>query len=412
VTIADRPGTYEMAFVLFMDIVGYSVQKIDQQRILVTLLQNLVKGNSEFQRARAADELIVLPTGDGMALVFMREPLSPVKCALELADAVRNHMELKLRMGIHAGPVCRHADIKDEINVVGGGINIAQRVMDCGDAGHILLSRNIAEVLEQVTDFGSALEDLGTHEVKNNVSLHLFNFRKGNLGNSAVPAKITAHSDTKQAILPTTTSAARSEESDKTTEQPLEYFCYISRDKVDQLVNSGPETAVAVTDVIPELWPLLEYALCYGRPDLLQRDASTKRTYAKKLDRFLKSHAHEIAKYQPDSVPRGLFWVRAEFRVEEIDQEALIASLVSVAADKLVLHCSLANFSNKCTDGQRFQPNSTNYAFFKNRVPVALEAVFYLLSKEGDTAYGSPLFLKLPLHYKAPNADTGGYVTL
>ncbi len=130
-----QPRTYEMASVLFMDIVSYSVQTIDRQTELLTLLQEHVRQCNEFGRARARDELILLPTGDGMALVFFRDPVSPVRCAPELAKSLQSSITIKLRMGVHLGPVCRHADIKEELNVVGGGINMAQRIMDCGDSG-------------------------------------------------------------------------------------------------------------------------------------------------------------------------------------------------------------------------------------------------------------------------------------
>jgi len=191
---ADEQTT-EIAHVLFMDIVGYSLQPIDQQTRLLTLLQEIVQKSAEFQRAQRKNELISLPTGDGMALVFLRDPLSPVKCALEIASSLRRHAELGVRMGIHSGPVMRHPDIKEEENVVGGGINMAQRVMDCGDAGHILLSRNVAETLEQLSDWRDLLQDLGTQEVKHGVRIHLYNLLKKPLGNPNRPHKFTAPAD-------------------------------------------------------------------------------------------------------------------------------------------------------------------------------------------------------------------------
>ena len=181
---------YEMASVLFMDIVGYSLLPMERQAELLTLLQRIVRESSQFQQAHSRSELLSLPTGDGMALVFFRDPVAPVKTALEISSSLKQHPELRLRMGVHTGPVCRHADIKNEANVVGGGINIAQRVMDCGDAGHILLSRTIAEVLEQMDGWRECLQDLGTHEVKHGVRVQLYNLRQGALGNSAIPHKI------------------------------------------------------------------------------------------------------------------------------------------------------------------------------------------------------------------------------
>jgi class 3 adenylate cyclase len=187
----DEPAAYEMAHVLFLDIVGYSLQPIDQQTALLSLLQEIVRQSTEFIRARDNSELISLPTGDGMALVFLRDPLSPVKCALEISGSIRQHAEVRVRMGIHTGPVQRHADIREEVNLVGGGINVAQRVMDCGDAGHILLSRSVAETLAQLSDWRDLLQDLGEHEVKHGVKVHLYSLRKGALGNANWPAKLT-----------------------------------------------------------------------------------------------------------------------------------------------------------------------------------------------------------------------------
>ena len=146
--VEDSGAAYEIAHVLFVDIVGYSLQPIDKQTELLTLLQKIVRESAEFRRARDQNELISLPTGDGMGLVFLRDPLSSVKCALEIAGSLQLQRKLLVRMGIHTGPVQRHADIREDINVVGGGINIAQRVMDCGDAGHILRARPAAALVQ------------------------------------------------------------------------------------------------------------------------------------------------------------------------------------------------------------------------------------------------------------------------
>jgi len=182
-------SAYEMAHVLFVDIVEYSLQPIDRQTELLNLLQRLVRETAEFRRAREKNELISLPTGDGMALVFQRDPLSPARCALDISAALPRHPELKVRMGIHTGPVQLHADIREHVNVVGAGINIAQRVMDSGDAGHILLSQSVADVLEQLTEWRGCLQDLGVHEVKHGVKLHLYSLSKDALGNREVPHK-------------------------------------------------------------------------------------------------------------------------------------------------------------------------------------------------------------------------------
>ena len=130
----------EIAHVLCIDIVGYSKLLLNKQRISVDTLNQVVRGTSEFRNAEAAGKLIKIPTGDGMALVFYKSPETPVQCALEISQALKEHPELRVRMGVHSGPVSGVVDVSEKANVAGAGINIAQRVMDCGDAGHILLS--------------------------------------------------------------------------------------------------------------------------------------------------------------------------------------------------------------------------------------------------------------------------------
>jgi CHASE2 domain-containing sensor protein/class 3 adenylate cyclase len=179
----------EIVTVLFVDIVGYSTQTIEQQARMLSFLQRTVKSTKSFQQAEADGELITIPAGDGMALAFTRNPPMSVNCALQVAAAIRSNPVIELRMGIHTGPVARHADINHNTNIVGGGINMAQRVMDCGDAGHILISRAAKEVLEE---FGwrEFLVDLGDHEAKHGIRIHLYNLCTGNLGNSQLPGKI------------------------------------------------------------------------------------------------------------------------------------------------------------------------------------------------------------------------------
>src|SRR6266568_6196458 len=139
----------EIAHVLFTDIVGYSKRPIHQQRAVVERLNEIVRGTDEFQAAETAGRLITIPTGDGITLVFYDSPETPAECALEISRALKEHPELQLRMGIHSGPVSGVVDVSERANIAGAGINIAQRIMDCGDAGHILLSKHIAEDLEQ-----------------------------------------------------------------------------------------------------------------------------------------------------------------------------------------------------------------------------------------------------------------------
>jgi class 3 adenylate cyclase len=175
-----------------MDIVAYSRMPMDQQEESLRHLQDKVRGTSEFTRAQASNQLIRLPTGDGMALVFFDDPEAPVRCAFELGRALRQETSFQLRMGIHTGPVYRVADINANRNVAGGGINIAQRVMDCGDAGHILGSGTVAEVLSQVSTWNTTLHDLGEAEVKHGLRIHVYNLYTDNVGNKEVPKKISA----------------------------------------------------------------------------------------------------------------------------------------------------------------------------------------------------------------------------
>ncbi len=182
----------EMAHVLFTDIVAYSRLPMDEQEQALLHLQEAVRETQEFARAQSSDQLVRLPTGDGMALVFFGDVEAPVRCALELQRILRRCPEIHLRMGIHTGPVYRVQDINAARNVAGGGINIAQRVMDCGDGGHILISRSVADVLDQVSTWKTALHDLGEAEVKHGVRVHIYNLYTDEAGNPELPQKLQA----------------------------------------------------------------------------------------------------------------------------------------------------------------------------------------------------------------------------
>src|SRR5213596_1306699 len=182
----------EIAHVLFTDIVGYSKLPIHQQRAVVERLNDIVRGTDEFQATETAGRLIKIPTGDGITLVFYHSPEAPVECALEISRALKKHPELQLRMGIHSGPVSGVIDVTGKANVAGAGINIAQRVMDCGDAGHILLSKHVTEDLEQYPHWQPHLHELGECEVKHGVHVSVVNLYTAELGNPAVPEKLKA----------------------------------------------------------------------------------------------------------------------------------------------------------------------------------------------------------------------------
>src|SRR6266567_4524408 len=181
----------EIAHVLFTDIVGYSKVVINEQRALLDTLNQIVRGTEEFRSAEAAGRLIKIPTGDGMALVFYKSPEEPVECALEISRALKEHPELQLRMGAHSGPVSGVVDVNERANVAGAGINMAQRVMDCGDAGHILLSQRIAEDLEQFKHWRPHLYHLGECEVKHGEKIDIVNLFTAELGNSERPKRLT-----------------------------------------------------------------------------------------------------------------------------------------------------------------------------------------------------------------------------
>src|SRR5881296_3867638 len=182
----------EIAHVLFTDIVGYSKLPINEQRALIERLNEIVRSTDEFQAAETAGRLIKIPTGDGITLVFYQSPEAPVECALEISRALEKHPELQLRMGIHSGPISGVIDATGKANVAGAGINIAQRVMDCGDAGHILLSKHVAEDLEEYPHWQPHLHELGECEVKHGVRVSVVNLHTEQLGSSAVPEKLKA----------------------------------------------------------------------------------------------------------------------------------------------------------------------------------------------------------------------------
>src|SRR5438046_3502497 len=177
----------EIAHVLFIDIVGYSKLSINDQRAAIDELTQVVRASEQFQNAEAAARLIKIPTGDGMTLVFYKSPEEPVKCALDISRALKEHPKLQLRMGIHSGPVSGVIDVNGRANLAGAGLNMAQRVMDCGDAGHILLSRHVAEDLEAYEQWLPLLHDLGTCEVKHGVRVSVVNLYSEQSGNPALP---------------------------------------------------------------------------------------------------------------------------------------------------------------------------------------------------------------------------------
>ena len=189
---AEEQTRLQIGHVLFIDIVGYSKLLVNQQSELLRELNEVVSSTNEFREAEAEGKLIRLPTGDGMALVFRTDPEAAAQCALEIARALKEHPRIALRMGIHSGPVNEVVDVNQRQNIAGAGINMAQRVMDCGDAGHILVSKHVAEDLEQHDRWRPLLHDLGSCEVKHGVRIDISNLYSDEVGNPQLPKKLEA----------------------------------------------------------------------------------------------------------------------------------------------------------------------------------------------------------------------------
>src|SRR5436305_421134 len=179
----------EVAHVLFIDIVGYSKLSINEQRAVVDELTTIVRGSDQYQKAEAAGRLIKIPTGDGMALVFYTSQEAPAQCAIEISGALKAHPRLQVRIGVHSGPVSGVIDVNGHANLAGAGLNMAQRVMVCGDAGHILLSKHVAEDLEEYEQWRPLLHDLGSCEVKHGMRVSVVNLYDDQFGNAKLPRR-------------------------------------------------------------------------------------------------------------------------------------------------------------------------------------------------------------------------------
>src|SRR5256886_1200559 len=182
----------EIAHVLFIDIVGYSKLSVNEQHAAVEELNQIVRASEQFRKAEVANRILKIPTGDGMALVFYKSPEEPAQCAFEISRALKDNQRLHVRMGIHSGPISGVVDVNERTNVAGAGINLAQRVMDCGDAGHILLSHHVAEDLAEYERWRPYLHELGTCEVKHGVRVGATNLYSDEVGNPQLPKKFLA----------------------------------------------------------------------------------------------------------------------------------------------------------------------------------------------------------------------------
>ena len=199
----------EIAHVLFIDTVGYSKLLLTEQRRVLETLSTIVRGTRNFRVAESAGKLVCLPTGDGMALVFADDVAAPVRCAMEISRAARENPGLPLRMGIHSGPVSRVVDVNQRVNIAGAGINTAQRVMDCADAGHILLTKRAGNDLAESGQWVPFLHDLGECEVKHGVTLGLVNFFGDDVGNPELPSRFKKARDEQAAQVATRRTVLR-----------------------------------------------------------------------------------------------------------------------------------------------------------------------------------------------------------
>src|SRR2546427_11166585 len=200
---------FEIGHVLFIDIIGYSKLLINEQSEQIQTLRKIVRGAEQFRLAEAEGKLVRLPTGDGAALVCRTNVEAPAWCALEISKELKNPSDLHVRMGIHSGPVNEVVDLNEQANIAGAGINMAQRVMDCGDAGHILVSKRVADDLEQYLQWRSHLHDLGECEVKHGIRVHVVNLYTEELGNPKLPEKFKSERGRKKTTTATGASAGR-----------------------------------------------------------------------------------------------------------------------------------------------------------------------------------------------------------
>jgi TolB-like protein/class 3 adenylate cyclase len=231
----------EIAHVLFIDIVGYSKLSINDQNAAVEELNQIVRASEQFQRAEAAGRLFKIATGDGMALVFYTSPEAPAQCAVEISRLHRHHPSLQLRMGIHSGPVSGVVDVNNRPNLAGAGLNMAQRVMDCGDAGHILLSKHVAEDLEEYEQWRPLLHDLGTCEVKHGARVGVVNLHADQVGNPQLPKKFQALAKQRRRVRWAATTAAL-----LAIAVIIAGIAMVSRNRARMTLAAAPEKSIAV----------------------------------------------------------------------------------------------------------------------------------------------------------------------
>jgi len=242
----------EIAHVLFIDVVGYSKLLIDEQQQIQEQLNHVVRSTEQFRSAEAKGKLTRLPTGDGMALVFFTTPEAPVQCALEISEALLSYSRLKLRMGVHSGPVSSTTDVNDRSNIAGAAINIAERIMSCGDAGHILISKRLADDLGQYAEWQPCLHDLGEIQVKHGVTLAIVNVYTDKLGNPEVPEKI------REARLENATASEKAVGQDPGSSRTSGFFEEVKRRKVYRVAVAYIIVAGGIIQIASAVFPAWE----------------------------------------------------------------------------------------------------------------------------------------------------------
>jgi TolB-like protein/class 3 adenylate cyclase/Tfp pilus assembly protein PilF len=242
----------EIAHVLFIDVVGYSKLLIDEQQQIQEQLNHVVRSTEQFRSAEAKGKLTRLPTGDGMALVFLTTPEAPVQCALEISEALLSYPRLKLRMGVHSGPVSSTTDVNDRSNIAGAAINIAERIMSCGDAGHILISKRLADDLGQYAEWQPCLHDLGEIQVKHGVTLAIVNVYTDKLGNPEVPEKI------REARLENASASEKAVGQDPGSSRTSGFFEEVKRRKVYRVAVAYIIAAGGIIQIASAVFPAWE----------------------------------------------------------------------------------------------------------------------------------------------------------
>src|SRR6267143_1247405 len=234
-TAAKEASQMQTAHVLFIDVVGYSKLLVNEQREVLQQLNEVVRSTPQFAKSDAGGKLIRIPSGDGMALAFFQSPEEPVHCAMEIARALKNHPQVRVRMGVHSGPVNQVTDVNDRVNVAGAGINFAQRVMDCADANHILISKRVADDLAQDTLWQPFLHELGEVEVKHGVKLGVVNLYNAELGNPDAPRRLSSRS------APAKTSVAPSSAAQEVPEKSIAVLAFVnmSNDPENEFFSDG-----------------------------------------------------------------------------------------------------------------------------------------------------------------------------